>query len=37
MEEMKSWNLIIGDLNTRNRIWEKEADDNWTNAYGRKL
>lgn len=37
MEEMKYCDQIIGDLNARNPLWGKEAGDNWTNAYGRKL
>lgn len=37
MNEMAKCNLIIGDLNTRNLIWGKEAGDNTTNAYGRQL
>ena len=37
MEEMKSCDIIVGDLNARNRICGKEAGDEWTNAYGRKL
>ena len=37
MKEMKSCDIIVGDLNARNQIWGKEAGDEWTNAYGRKL
>ena len=37
MEEMKSCDIIVGDLNARNQIWGKEAGDEWTNANGRKL
>ena len=37
MEELTVCDSIIGDLNARNPIWGKEANDEGTNAYGRKL
>ena len=37
IEELTVCDLIIGDLNARNPIWGREANDEGTNAYGRKL
>ena len=37
MEELTVCDLIIGDLNARNPIWGREANDEGINAYGRRL
>ena len=37
MEELTACDLIIGDLNARNPIWGREANDEGINAYGRRL